>query len=419
MDRIRIFLNETLYKYKPRFLQSRLFLYLYFKLRPLLWRNQCLITRKSDFVSPSSPEAKNCEEKILSFIQKQNKDREIYIQRNSVPYQTEKGQRSVRFAEELNLKGHAVIFVRCFKFFLANDIIEHNEQLIEVPFFTFYPVFQKIVANSLLKNYKIALWHHVVIEQSVEITKIAQAKGWEVLYDVIDDWEEFHKDGFLPQYKLKDEKELVKQADFVAAINQALADKFKQENEKIRVVPNGFSERNLKKNSYTDTIKPGNDKQNLTIGSYGYLHIFRYNWLMINRIAKKNPDWHFEFLGDNAPYFLKTPKNVRIIEHQPPEKLFSFVRNWDVAIIPYHNNELCRKLNPIKIFELLYFGIPVVVTGSSDIKDYPYTFYANTEKEFEELITKAATICPDEKIIAEFLHDATWESRLNQLQDIR
>jgi glycosyltransferase involved in cell wall biosynthesis len=67
---------------------------------------------------------------------------------------------------------------------------------------------------------------------------------------------------------------------------------------------------------------------------------------------------------------LAAEPNVHLLGHRPYETLPSYVKGFDVAVIPYKQNDYTANVFPIKFFELLASGKPVVISPLPALADY-------------------------------------------------
>src|SRR6185503_13848232 len=64
-----------------------------------------------------------------------------------------------------------------------------------------------------------------------------------------------------------------------------------------------------------------------------------------------------------SPAEVTLPDNVRLLGKQPQSDLAAFAAHWDVAVVPFKDERLAAGADPIKTYEYLAMGLPVVVTG--------------------------------------------------------
>ena len=85
-----------------------------------------------------------------------------------------------------------------------------------------------------------------------------------------------------------------------------------------------------------------------------------------------------------------------------------------MGIIPFVQSALSEAVDPIKIYEYLYFGLPVVVTGIGHLKDYPQTYFS-TRATINQAIAKVLSDSTCEGELEAFLRRTTWEARFDSL----
>ncbi len=93
----------------------------------------------------------------------------------------------------------------------------------------------------------------------------------------------------------------------------------------------------------------------------------RIDFSLLRNIATIRPDWQLVLIGQlkepsqGALSFLRLP-NVHNLGQQPFASLPSLLRGANVGLIPYRITEMTRYINPLKAYEYLASGIPVIST---------------------------------------------------------
>jgi hypothetical protein len=64
-----------------------------------------------------------------------------------------------------------------------------------------------------------------------------------------------------------------------------------------------------------------------------------------------------------------------------PSELYRYVKDWDAAMIWFRSGKLSEAVDPIKIYEYLYFGLPTIVKGINHLKDFPLTYVVTNENQ--------------------------------------
>lgn len=247
-----------------------------------------------------------------------------------------------------------------------------------------------------------------------DLLAAAASEGWLLVYDVLDDWEEFHRVGQAIWYDEPFERHVIVASDAVFAINEVLAGRIRElGGAGVEVVGNG--------------LKPGLEvvreprpleRGEVTVGYFGYLAGAWFDWELLAEAARRQRSWRFYLIGyGGSPEGVKVPGNVVPLGKQPQGDLAAYAENWDVAIIPFKPDRLAAGADPIKTYEYLAMGLPVVTTGV-----YPPTggeglvVRAETVDDFLQAVSRAAVRDP-EAVAARraFAAASTWGCRLDEM----
>ena len=243
---------------------------------------------------------------------------------------------------------------------------------------------------------------------------MARARGFTVAYDVMDDWMEFSRVGQAFWYDEAFERHLLGTAEAVFAVNEPLARHLEALGcEAPVVVPNGVSPTLAE----VDEERPL-ERGAVTVGYFGYLAGAWFDWDLVAGAARSRPEWRFHLIGyGGGPEGLELPPNVVLLGKKPQRQLAAFARNWDVAVVPFKAERLAAGADPIKTYEYLAMGLPVVTTGAfPPAGAEPLVKRAADLAEFLSLVEEAART--KERGRAErvaFAAGCTWEARALQI----
>ncbi|WP_422002628.1 tetratricopeptide repeat protein [Reyranella sp.] len=145
---------------------------------------------------------------------------------------------------------------------------------------------------------------------------------------------------------------------------------------------------------------------------------FAFDWLA--HCARHHPDWAFEIVGRvevPLPPDVVRP-NVTFVGEVPYPELAPRVAAFDVALIPFRVDPLTRATNPVKLYEYLAAGKPVVATSLPETRVAGDLVYlAEDERSFENGIEQA--LREDGVVLAprriEWARRNTWKARAEQL----
>jgi len=233
--------------------------------------------------------------------------------------------------------------------------------------------------------------------------------GWKTLYDIIDDWEEFHRAGKAVWYEPTVERYLCANANSVAAIVPLLADKARQwvPSLKVHIVPNGVSPDSFDMTLPARPLPRGK----ITVGYFGYLAQAWFDWHMVAEIAERHPDWVFHIVGYGEPVPVKLTPNVHLLGKVLHHELYRYTQNWDVGMVPFKPTVLSKGADPIKVYEYLTLGLPVVATDIPHLREYPDVHVARSVDEFDRLLEHAARNGSSPSTVKPFLARSTWHQR--------
>ena len=82
--------------------------------------------------------------------------------------------------------------------------------------------------------------------------------------------------------------------------------------------------------------------------------------------------------------------NVRYFGKKPYDKLAGYTHFFDVCIIPFLINDITEATSPVKLFEYMSMGKPVVTTALPECKKYNLVSIAADKNEFKDKIYEAA-----------------------------
>jgi glycosyltransferase involved in cell wall biosynthesis len=215
----------------------------------------------------------------------------------------------------------------------------------------------------------------------------------------------------------RQEKELSAKADLILAASPAIAGKFPAA--KTVVLLHGVD---VKKFSNANTPRATDLPAHPAVaGFYGLLS----DWMdteLLAYVAAKLPQWRLVLVGQEqtelAP--LKKLPNVVMMGPRRHDELPSYVRHWDVSLLPFRRGLHMSGANPLKLREYLAAGTPIVSTDFPALDGYrdlvevaatPDAFVAAMLRAREEGRRREQDRL--RRVAAE-----TWEARARQVSDL-
>lgn len=246
-----------------------------------------------------------------------------------------------------------------------------------------------------------------------------------LVYDCVDRHSAY---GGLMNPALVDEMELdlARRADMVFATAGSLCQRLKQANSKATFIPNGA---NFERFSAAAAPQPlpadfpaGDGPVFVFVGAlqgcieYGF----------IEYAAKARPGWRFIFLGRQVAgvdlHTLQALPNCHFLGLRPNEQLPQYLAHCDVCLNLFDQSDLSRDVSPLKFFEYLATGKPIVSTPQpQQILQFADDIHiAATAEQFLTACEKALTDTGAERTARriELGRQSSWDSRVAQMEQI-
>ncbi len=224
---------------------------------------------------------------------------------------------------------------------------------------------------------------------------------------------------------IKKEEDLLKSANVVFTTSKKLYEKCSAINRNTHDFPNVVDWEH-----FSQAFNPGPDPDDLKdiphprLGYIGVLSDFKVDFELLLNIATERPDWHIVLIGEeregqhNATVqILKEMQNVHFLGYKKYEELPKYMRGLDVGLLPTLINQYTDSMFPMKYFEYIAAGLPVVATKIKSLSMNNVGIKkAVSNKSFNECIKDSIFI---EKLSRISSKDAigvhTWVERLNNM----
>lgn len=151
------------------------------------------------------------------------------------------------------------------------------------------------------------------------------------------------------------EDRLIREADLVCATATLLAEQPRAVNSRVLLLSNGVD-----LTAFPRPAVPRNSE--IRIGYVGALGPW-FDVEAVEHAARSLPDWHFRLAGrveDPRVAALSALPNLETVGEIPFAQVHGFLSDLDVALIPFRDLPLTRAVDPVKLYEALATGLPVV-----------------------------------------------------------
>ena len=156
------------------------------------------------------------------------------------------------------------------------------------------------------------------------------------------------------------------------------------------------------------------------VGFFGGIDDYVVNLDLLRRVAKELPDCSLVLIGDaTCPIddLLSLP-NVHWLGFRPYEEIPSYGAQFDVALMPWLQNDWIEHSNPIKLKEYLALGLPVVSTDFPEVHYYADAIaIARDGDHFVDLVREAVDgkALGNEQTRRARVEGSTWDGQADEL----
>lgn len=226
----------------------------------------------------------------------------------------------------------------------------------------------------------------------------------------------------------KSEEILATNSDAVICSSRALYEEKRVFNTNTYFVPNAADLSHSSKvlNPDLKVNKRLEGLQSPVIGYFGAIER-RIDYPMLKAVIEKNQDKTFVFVGpvtnEFVPEEFRTLPNIKFTGPVPYDEMPSVVKGFDVALIPFKKDEVSNTIFPLKLFEYLGAGKPVVCTDfNMDLAEFTGNTveFCSDAKSFSDAIEKALKLDNPERRDdrLEVASQNTWERRVDEIAAI-
>jgi glycosyltransferase involved in cell wall biosynthesis len=214
-----------------------------------------------------------------------------------------------------------------------------------------------------------------------------------VVYDCVDEYTEFPDYRPIAAWLSARESELCRAADVVFTTSEGLFERKRSLNpEHTHLVHNVGDFAHFSQARADETVVPADlaALPNPVVGFVGAVSDYKLDTDWLIALSQAHPEWSLVVVGPVGLSDRKTDvarlracRNVHLLGHRPYAELPAYVKGFDLAVIPYRDNEYTRYVFPIKFFEFLASGKPVVVSDLPALREFSAAVrVAKTAEEF-------------------------------------
>lgn len=241
------------------------------------------------------------------------------------------------------------------------------------------------------------------------------------IYYCVDEYRTF--EGFDQKRIAKSEDEQLDKADIVVTSSAALLKSKRSQRSDAVLVRHGVDFDHFA-SAWRTSIDPPADIRSIQGPIFGYFGLI-HHWVdceFLATVAQLRPDYSFVLIGDAKVdvSILDSVKNVHLLGRRPYEQLPAYAATFKAGLLLFTNTPMTRHVNPVKMYEYLAAGLPVVSTPLPEAERFTgaVTIATNAE-DFAVACDKIVDqpLC-DREAISRIVRNETWRSKVEYLSDL-
>lgn len=253
-------------------------------------------------------------------------------------------------------------------------------------------------------------------------------EGWDlVVYHAVDD---IKSQPGMPRDAIESSEAILsRRADVIFTTAPHLYDVHKAQNPETHYFPNvaDFAHFNTALDAGTTIPEDVAGLPAPRIGFIGAVSGYKMNFALLRAVADARPSWSFLLIGEvgeGDPWTdistLSGATNIHLLGGRPYASLPRYLKGMDVAILPSNINDYTRSMFPMKFFEYLAAGRPVVATSLPALAEYHHAAqFVDTPEAFVTAIERClAGAAPDLETRLTAARDQTYEIRTAKMMAI-
>jgi hypothetical protein len=251
----------------------------------------------------------------------------------------------------------------------------------------------------------------------------------QVIYDYVDDIAVFEGDYTTMK---RDHERLVRTARLVLTTAERLYRQTLPVRRDALLCPNGvegdhFNQARQPVAGATDAADAPGDLQAIlsegkpVIGYYGALAAW-FDYPLLDSLCCLRSDLEFVLIGPDydgtLPPALLERRNLHWLGVKPYDQLPGYLRYFAVAMIPFQLNDITHSTSPLKLFEYMAGGKPVVITPMEESMRTPGVLVASDAQSFSQQIDLALILRQDPTYLLQLeqvVKQNTWDIRARQI----
>jgi ubiquinone/menaquinone biosynthesis C-methylase UbiE/glycosyltransferase involved in cell wall biosynthesis len=322
------------------------------------------------------------------------------------------GQRPAQLAIEFLAQGYLVVYVHMFPTRVPAGCtvrLRHPHRLLRYRLEGFDWESVRRRYRDVLAGQKVLVLVEWPGEEFARVACEIKAAGGQVVYDCIDDWTTSLGGTW---YSEETERRIIAASDVLVGTAALLQERLmKISGRRAILIPNAVNTDLFRRGAAHP--RPADLPPSPCVICYvGALWGDWVHWDLLRKVALAYPAADVVVIGDYHGQCPNAPSNLHFLGSRPHRDVPAYLACADVAIIPWHVSRLTHAVSPVKVYEYLAMGKPVVAPRIRELEGMPYLLLADSDEEFIAHIGKARALSIDGDALDAFVRENSWTQRV-------
>ncbi|MEM7413968.1 MAG: glycosyltransferase [Gemmatimonadota bacterium] len=323
------------------------------------------------------------------------------------------GQRSAQLALEYLRRGYAVAFVSHGRVTETVDLDLRYDD----PHLVQLSLKDALRHQSSMLDFAAAgvVITQVPLRRWVNLIEEANRRGARTVYDCIDRWDSELGRGW---YSRSAEVAAARASGHLVASAPELIRHVEQIAEReVELLPNAFNSQIFDAGLQYD--RPSDLPDGRTALYVGALWGGWFDWELLRTVAEANPDTQFVLIGDYRGEGDLLPDNCVPLGLKQQSDLPPYLAAADLALIPWTVDPVTQATSPLKVFEFVGMGLPVVAPDLGPLQGIPGVTLCGSADDVVQAVSHTGRDSLEPRVVEEmatFSARNSWVDRVDALE---
>ena len=336
----------------------------------------------------------------------------------------------------LNLADEKVLYFYKASPYIDKDITSYKKlkdgfYIVNTDLFWVHESILKIAKESGLPKFA-----HIYSTTFIEYDKYLKnyyKKGFKILYEFVDDFSDKIAGYKIPKKVYQSHDRMMEDTDKVYVVSTA--NKLFEKVKKVRGTRNSILATNGVQFEHF-SVPPENvvlipemvnilAKGNKIIGYFGALAEW-FDYELLKKLAIERPDKEIVLIGVDYDKSIEKSGiekllNIHFLGPINYTELPAYSKYFDVCIIPFILNDITESTSPVKLFEYMAMGHPIVTSDLPECRKYKSTLISKTPEAFLANIDKALELTNNDEyreILRSEAQANTWSKKAKAIKEL-